>query len=473
MGKDREGKFHPGKGRPSGRGKAKGIIQPAVDEEKRQQQDRLEDKYAIDPDTGDANGTYVRHPNRKLSKDNDRNKQTNKAAVEKTTVVPQELVIELSKDLLEELEAHQGLSVSIYFGTHRQGADVNDQVDPILFKNALQEAESELKIKTNNSKVERILKPAYELLDNKAFWQNLPEGLAFFITEDFFKYIRLPFAPEQRTVVNNSFLVTPLVPFLPDNKYFYLLLLSKSHATLYVADKVGMQKVNVAEMSEGIDDVVHLEEKEGRMLFRTGSSGDGRGANYHGTGEGKPDEKENIAMYLTEIDRTLWKEVLHQEHAPLLLAAVDHIAAIYKKVTQYKYVLDQALTGNFEHEDESVLYEKAMRTMNAYFTQRTQLALTEFGNRSATELTSVTPDEIIPGAYYARVAHLFVRAHDQLWGNFDEVNNELTLHEQWRDNDDDLMDKAVLQTLLNGGEVHVLEHDSMPVDSKLAAVFRY
>jgi hypothetical protein len=35
------------------------------------------------------------------------------------------------------------------------------------------------------------------------------------------------------------------------------------------------------------------------------------------------------------------------------------------------------------------------------------------------------------------------------------------------------MDKAIIKTLLNGGEVFIVEKDQMPANSKLAALMRY
>lgn len=148
--------------------------------------------------------------------------------------------------------------------------------------------------------------------------------------------------------------------------YFFVLILSKKQAKFYRGDQSGFTQIEVKELPNGIDDVVHLEEKEGQNLFRTGSSGGGGGANYHGMGSSAPDDKENIAMYLREVDRTLWKEILNKEKAPLVLGGVDYIVSMYKGLSQYKNILDDSISGNVENEDRHKIYKKVKELVNPF-----------------------------------------------------------------------------------------------------------
>jgi len=234
-----------------------------------------------------------------------------------------------------------------------------------------------------------------------------------------------------------------------------------------------MKYIEVKELPNGVDDVVHFEEKDDQKLFRTGSSGAGEGANYHGIGAGKPDEKENISMYLEEVDETLWKEILHDEHVPLLLAGVEYLLPLFKKVSHYQHIWDKNITGNLEYTDDQQLYKQAREVMEPYFRERLNKAKELYGNQSATALTSSVIEDVIPAAYYSRISQLFVQRDEQIWGTFDEQANELVIHDKQEENDDSLLDKAVMKTILNGGEVFVVDKEDMPVQSKLAALMRY
>jgi hypothetical protein len=298
-------------------------------------------------------------------------------------------------------------------------------------------------------------------------------GFAAFISDGVFKYMKMPVAPKEEILINTSFYITPLLPVIGNTDYFYLLVLSKKQATLYRGDAFGMYPVIVDELPNGVDDVVHIEEKDDQKLWRTGSSGAGGGANYHGIGAGKPDDKENIAMYFDEVDETLFKYVLNKENVPLLLAGVEYLIPIYKSVAKYKPIWDNAITGSHEHEDINSLYQLAREKMAPYFEERHTKALTAYWNQSATALTSSTPSAVIPAAHYKQVWHLFVQKDEHIWGTFDEMNNKLIIHDTQQEGDECLIDKAVIKTILNAGDVHVLPKEKMPAQSKIAAVMRY
>lgn len=486
MGKDKEGKYHPPKGKPSGTRTQKGVTttkSSTLDE-----QLAIEEKYTDHPDLDIvAANVRVRHPNRNVDKGSERKVSENKksdpgknvADFQKVKEEPVTSVDELSpflsKEALQELANYTSeCCISVYMPTHRSGVAVNEQMDSITFKNALQQIESKLKEKGyDQAKAARILQPGYDLLRNEKFWYTLTEGLAFYIADGHFKFMRLLSTPNEKMLVNNSFYLSPLVPYMLSSEYFYLLVLSKKQAKLYRANNFGMTRIEVPELPNGVDDVVHFEEKDDQKLFRTGSSGAGQGANYHGIGGGKPDEKDNIAMYLEEVDETLWKEFLNKENVPLLLAGVEYLLPLFRKVSHYNNIWETSLTGSLEHADEAQLYRQAREMMEPYFRERLNKAKEAYGNQSATTLTSTVAEEIIPAAFYSRISQLFVQNGAEIWGTFDEKLNHLFIHNDQQNNDDSLLDKAVLKTFMNGGEVFMLEKDEMPNGAEIAALMRY
>ncbi len=67
MGKDRNGVFHPGKGKPSGANKEEGLGLQATEPEKMDEYLEITDKYTTGEDEL-SEGVPVRHPNRNVSK---------------------------------------------------------------------------------------------------------------------------------------------------------------------------------------------------------------------------------------------------------------------------------------------------------------------------------------------------------------------------------------------------------------------
>jgi hypothetical protein len=484
MGKDREGKYHPPKGKPSGTKIQKGVTN--TDSSSLDEQFKIEEKYSLDSDGNDVQANVpVRHPNRNVDKGDEHKVSENKNPRRKSVTEPYrnestdanvaELAVPLSKEALQELAGYQAdYCISIYLPTHKSGVEVNEQIDLIAFKNQLQKAESLLKERgADQVKTARLLKQAYDFLRDDKIWREMASSLAVFLGDGFLKFIRMPSTTTETLHINSTFLLSPLLPVLNNPRFFFLLIISKKRSRLFRVDNFGIRYVEVRDLPRGIDDVVHFEEKDDQKLFRTGSSGAGQGANYHGIGAGKPDEKDNISMYLDEVDETLWKEILGTSNVPLLLGGVDYLIPIFKKVSQYKNIWETSLTGNLEHENEQVLYAHARKLMEPYFREPLRNALEGYGNQSATPLTSSVPTNIIPAAYYSRVAYLFVQTNSEIWGKFDEQKNSLKIHEQRMDGDENLIDKAIVRTILNGGEVHMVEKEDMPADSQMAAILRY
>lgn len=385
----------------------------------------------------------------------------------------------LSRDEFIELANFQKENcISIYIPTHNSGVEVNEKQALIIFKNNLQQAKSALTERGFDQKqIDHFLKPAFELIKEESFWNKLDKGLAVFIAEDFFEVFNLPYTLEEEFHINGSFLMTPLLPLIEKRHPFYLLVFSKHDCKFYEGDQFEMKKLEVEGLPTGIDDVVPFELKESRQTHRRAGAAAGRssmvGANFHGHGSGLSDEDEYLQQYYKEVDQTLWKEVLHNQHVPLVLAAVDYEIALYKQISNYKHVCEDCLTGNFEHEDRHSIYLKAKEKLTSYFKEYMNSALKSFYDNSAGELSSSITEEVISASYYAQVSDLFVEKNQRIWGTFDEKENKMEIHEERQAGDECLINSAIIKTLMNGGEVHLLDKEKMPAESPLAAFLRF
>ncbi len=484
MGKDQSENFHPAKGNPSGVNKEEGLGIHPTTPEKTDEYMELTEKYTIGEDELNPS-VPIRHPNRNTSKgENQFRAKENKAESDKTTrvkisedldaVVPEELPGVLNKETFTELANYTApYCVSIYMVTHEAGVEVNEHNDPIAFKNSLQNLSKTLQGKgAGQQAIEILLRPGYELLKDDNFWQNLNSGLAVFISDGCFKYIKMTFAPPAETVIETSFYVAPLIPLMTVKEYFFLLVISKKKAKLFRADAFGIAFIPVAELPEGVEEVKRQSEKDA-STWRTGSHGGTGGANFPGAGGGNPDDKTNIAVYLEAVDDVLYKNIFNTENAPLLIAGVEYLLPIYKSVCDYHNVWEHGLTGSYEHTDSKTLHRHAMEKMAPYFQERVIKALDNYGNHSATSLTSSATADIIAGAYFGRVSTLFVQKGQHIWGTFDENTGELTIHDSQIEISEDLLDHTVVKTILTGGDVFMLDRDQMPGDNLVAAIFRY
>jgi hypothetical protein len=490
MGKDDNGVFHPGKGKPSGVNKEEGLGIQATEPEKMDKYLELTEKYTTGEDELDPS-LRVRHPNRNTSKgesafkEKENTEESNKSKnetfneEEQIPVVVAELPGVLTREIFTELANFSSdCSITLYLNSHAAGVEVNERFDPINFKNQLQEAARRLNEKGHNEDfVKRLLTPGFDLLRNDDFWTTLSPGLAVFIAEGFFKFIKMPVAPAKESlIIERTFYVTPLIPIMASKEYFYLLVISKQCAKLFKADAWGMEFVPL-DLPQSIEDVKRISGLDA-TTFRSGSSGArapkaSQEGSYHGTGGGNPDDKDNMLVYFEAVDDILWEKVLNKENVPLVLAGVEYVLPIYTSACDYKNIWPQSLTGNRDNQTTKELYEEAKELMKPYFEQRTTKALELYLNNSANNKTSSKAADIIPAAYYSQVSHLFVTKGEHIWGTFDEMANEIKFHNTHDEGGEDLIDNAVVKTLAMGGEVFLLEKEKMPVETQMAAVMRF
>ena len=156
-----------------------------------------------------------------------------------------------------------------------------------------------------------------------------------------------------------------------------------------------------------------------------------------------------------------------------MLASVDYLQPIYRKVSRYQYISDEALTGNYEHENMQEIYRQAKEKMQPYFDQRLLQAIEKYNNGSATALTASIPDDVIRAASYGQVDNLFVQKDGTLWGTFDVTTDQLDIHDEEQPGDECLLNNVIVQTILHNGNVFLVDKERMPAESQMAASLRY
>ena len=76
-------------------------------------------------------------------------------------------------------------------------------------------------------------------------------------------------------------------------------------------------------------------------------------------------------------------------------------------------------------------------------------------------------------ALEGKVETLFVARDVEQWGNVDELNHTVTLHDTFENGDEDLLSYASIHTLIHKGEVIPMMPEYMPDKSNIAAILRY
>lgn len=363
--------------------------------------------------------------------------------------------------------------VSIYMPTQRAGREILQ--GSIRLKNMLGQAEAQLRQQNlRGDDIRDLLGPARQLIDDVRFWQHQSDGLALFLTKDWFRHYRLPLRLEELVVVNDQFHIKPLLPLITVDGRFYVLALSQNQVRILQGTRQSVSELDVAGVPESLADALKYDDPEKSLQFRQGGAETGatRAAHYHGHGAGDNEQKTRLLRYFQQIDRGL-RDLLAADNAPLILAGVDYYFPIYREANSYNYLVDEGLEGNPEHLDTRELHGRAWQVVEPIFKRKLERARELYQEALSKDQASADLKPVVRAARDGRVDTLFVARGRHQWGVFDREQNSITLHDQQQAGDEDLLDYAALQTFSTGGTVYVLEQNQMPNGDSIGAIYRY
>ncbi len=371
------------------------------------------------------------------------------------------------------LERQEDTAVSIYMPTQRTG---DLEQGPIRLRNLLRVAEEKLLAQgLRHPDAAHLLEQGRKLVDDDLFWHHQADGLAIFMSADKFSYFRLPYHLAETVVVSPRFHVSPLLPLFANDGIFYILCLSQNKVRLIQCSRDGARELTPDVLPESMADVLQYDEFSENLQFRSGPSQGAAGkstAMYHGHGEGKDVEKDNIARFLREVDHGI-HDVLKNEQTPLVLAGVEFMRAAYREVNSYAHLLSEGVDGNPDELSPQQLQRKAWPLVEKHFARERETALERFGEGLARGLTQTRLEDILLSALDGRVAVLFVGLGIQRWGSFSPEDRHIDIHQDFQPGDEDLSDTAVVHALLTGAAVHVIPPTDLPNGEEIAALLRY
>jgi len=119
------------------------------------------------------------------------------------------------------------------------------------------------------------------------------------------------------------------------------------------------------------------------------------------------------------------------------------------------------------------LHKRALELVEPAFHADREKYLKQYDKFNGAGKASTSVKEIVKAAYDGRVSQLFVTEGGTVTGNFDEASHRVRTHGQPHLGDEDLLNAAVIQTILHAGEVFLTPHREMPGNAHLAALLRY
>ena len=380
-------------------------------------------------------------------------------------------------DLQELIEATgtEKWYISLYMPTHPIGSE--QQQNPIRLKNLLTRVKKDLsEYGVRRPDIGGLLQPAEELLLDSNFWQHQGEGLAVFLSNNFFRTFRLSANFEELLIIANNFHIKPLLPLLSNEGKFYILAINLNGIKLFLGTRDTISEVELTGIRTNMEEALWMDEPERHLDMHTASGSTGRGAGsaiFHGQGI-RDEDKTNILRFFHYFDQEL-STLLKDKSILMLPAGVDYLLPLYREANTYNNLLEEALIGAPEKLTIKELHKRAWQIIEPIFKETQRRAIEQFNELNGQQSNLVTSDlsTTVKAAKFGQVGTLFVPLGIQKWGRYDPENNKVLQEPEPTPENEDLLDFAAIHTILNSGQVYAVQSAELPGDGDLAAILRY
>lgn len=371
-------------------------------------------------------------------------------------------------------------AVSAFLPTHVAGREIRQ--DSIRLRNLLDQAQERLGEGMRRTEAADLLKPAYDLVHDGAFWRHQAQGLAVFLNGRHMVVHKVPTELPETVFVDDRFHVRPLLPLLTADGRYIVLTLTQRDAHLYEGSRHGLVEVPVAQLPRGMENLFTVPDAMGEAVERpddrttrkpvTANSSDA--VAYAESGSQQLTTNEEVVQYVTQIARSL-EQWLGGSGTPLVLAADERVAGHYKRVNRYPDLVEPAIQEHPASLSLDELHRRAYDVVRPSFEQRRADALDRYrmvaGDGSG--LGIADPAQVVEAAVTGRVDRLFLREGAEVWGRWLDDSSRAVTHHGRKDGDRELMEFAAAQVFMKGGRIYQLASDAMPGDSPMAASLRF
>ena len=357
--------------------------------------------------------------------------------------------------------------VTITLPTHKTGEE--SKQDPIRLKNLLAEAVSTLK--ENGKKepdAEKYLKSAFDLLDKPMFWAHADDGLAIYISEAESEIYKLPYKVDEEVYVNDHHLITPLLPMLSMQGTFCVLVASRQNAKLLKCTRNEVEDITPSDVSLSVDEYLEVDPQK-QLQFHSGDQG--QKAMYFGHNASEEDKMVVVEQYFRELEKGVTR-VMRERKDPLVQVGLKENLTLYKKINNYKRLIDQAVETNPDELIDSDIRDKGWSVIQKHFLKDMYESLENFSEQPEGKV-STNLGKIVEATIQGRTETIFISKEEKKWGLFDEAEQEVHYSSERKKDDIELLNWLSITGRKTGSDVYVLPKDEMPMRSMVAAEFRF
>ena len=324
--------------------------------------------------------------------------------------------------------------------------------------------------------VKALMAPLQALAADTDFWNHTADGIAVFSAADFFQVMPLHRPTPSLAIVADSFHVKPLLRIVQSADRFHVLAISRQNVRLFEGNRDRLDETELhSEVPRTATDVMgdDLPEPVNRVRSVPGMGAGVSAELRHGHGAKEEVVDQQTERFFRAVDRDIARYHTAPSGLPLVLAGLPENQALFRSVSQNDRLIETGIDGNPDAFSADDMRIQTWKVMEPIYIERLMGFVDQFHAARNVQRASADLSDVAASAVAGRVKVLLVEAERQIPGQMDQKTGGVQLHDTDQSVGDDLLDDIAERVLRAGGEVVMVPAERMPVDSGLAAIFRY
>jgi hypothetical protein len=292
----------------------------------------------------------------------------------------------------------------------------------------------------------------------KEFWKYQGHGLAVLATPQTMHLYRMPYRPRPLAEVADRFHLTPLLRVLVSPHEIYVLALSEHNVRL-VRAFVNMPPLRI-----------HVPElpRDAEQVARRASI---RERNEKGRLRGSEGIKVLLHKFVRRVDHAL-ERVLAGQSTPLVLAADEPLASMFRSISRYPGLMAEIIPGNPNQMSDAQLEDAALPLLDRRYRSELEAVIARYDElkpRRATTDVSYSAHAATAGA----IEQLLVDLDATVPGLVSDIDGSVT----YAASDDaeaySVVDEIARRAVSTGARVLSARRDELPEGAPVVAILRY
>lgn len=361
-----------------------------------------------------------------------------------------------SDERMRQLAGHRHPgSVSIYLET---GVGPDDGPRARSELSAARDRVAEILTRDTPGEVDAVTAALDGLIEDTGFFEEVSRSLAVFVSGNHIETYRVAHRLPPSVTVSDDFRVTPLL-----------------RATTFPGDALvlALSSGAVRLISVGADGAATEIPVPGmpRDIAAYSGAGSGRERSYSIKRVGAEGEKTRLTQFARAVESAL-RPVLTGARKPLVLAATEPLAGIYRAINSYHALVPTGIEGSPDELSPDELSTRARAILEVLHTDRLARLRTEYGTGTSTGRALSDLSDVAHAAAAGAIDVLLVDFETRVPGSVDDVGN-VHFGPTSDSTGPDVIDGIVRMALITGARVLAVRAPELPTPQPTAAILRY